>query len=81
MRSERGRDCGHYLMRNSMGEELTRENDTESRWKEHFVQSGGFSSASLFPGRKREAVTQGGTRGIVKGWENKHSRYIHVKQE
>ena len=44
----------------------------------------GFSSASLFPAKKREAVTQGGTRGIdhptwrkpqgagiVKGLENK----------
>ena len=47
----------------------------------------GFSSASLFPSRKREAVTKGGTRGIdhptrrktkgagivkvVKGWEDK----------
>ena len=51
-----------------------------------------FGSVSLFPARKREAVTQGGTRGvnqltqrrtqgtgIVKGWEDK--RYIHVKQE
>ena len=25
-------------MRNSMGEELTRENDIEGRWKEYFVQ-------------------------------------------
>ena len=47
----------------------------------------GFSSASLFPERKREAVTQGGTRGIdhptrrktqgagiYKGWEGKIDR-------
>ena len=25
-------------MRNSMGEELTQENDIEGRWKEYFVQ-------------------------------------------
>ena len=25
-------------MRNSLGEELTRENDIEGRWKEYFVQ-------------------------------------------
>ena len=44
----------------------------------------GFSSAFLFPARKREAVTEGGTRridhltwrrsqraGIVKDWEEK----------
>ena len=42
---------------------------------------GGFSSASLFPTRKRESVTQGGTiyhlmwrrtqvTSIVKGWED-----------
>ena len=43
-----------------------------------------FNSASLFPARKQEAVTQGGTKGIdhptqrkteavdiVKGWEGK----------
>ena len=54
----------------------------KSRGEEKVV---GFSSASLFPKRKREAVTQGGTRGIdhrtrrrrtqvagiVKGWEDK----------
>ena len=47
----------------------------------------GFSSAFLFPGRKQEAVTQGGTRGIdhpirrrtqgdgiVKGREDKRDR-------
>ena len=47
----------------------------------------GFSSASLFPTRKWESVTQGGTRGIdhlmrrrirgagiVKGWEDKWDR-------
>ena len=49
-----------------------------------------FSSASLFPARKREDVTQGGTMeprgidnltrrktqgaGIVKGWEDKRDR-------
>ena len=45
----------------------------------------GFSSASLFPARKLETVTQGGTKGIdhltrrrtqgvgiVKGWEDGH---------
>ena len=52
----------------------------KSRSEEKVV---GFSSASLFPARKREAVTQAGTRGIdhpmwrktqgaciVKGWKN-----------
>ena len=47
----------------------------------------GFSSVSLFPARKREEVTQGGTReknhptwrktkgaGIVKAWEDKRDR-------
>ena len=49
----------------------------------------GFSSASLFPTRKWEAVTQGGTikpeedhlprkrtqgAGIVKGWDDKRDR-------
>ena len=47
----------------------------------------GFSSASLFPARRREAVTQDGIRGIdhstrrrtqgagiVKGWEDKRDR-------
>ena len=47
----------------------------------------GFSSASLFPARKQEAVTHGGTRnidhltrrrnkgaGIVKGWEDNRGR-------
>ena len=47
----------------------------------------GFSSVSLFPARKREAFTQGGTRGIdhptrritqgagiIKSWENKRER-------
>ena len=47
----------------------------------------GFSSASLFPARKRDVITQGGDRGIdhsmrrktqgdgtVKGWEGKRDR-------
>ena len=50
----------------------------------------GFSSASLFPAKKRDAVTHGGTMepggidhltrrktlgaGIVKGWEDKRDR-------
>ena len=50
----------------------------------------GFSSASLFPARKWEAVTQGGTRGIdhpmgrktqgpgiVKDWED-NPDYGHI---
>ena len=49
----------------------------------------GFSSAFLFPAKKREAVNQGGTRGIdhltltgtqgtgiVKGWEDKGDREL-----
>ena len=49
----------------------------------------GISLASLFPARKREAITQGGTRGIdhptrrrtqvagiVRGWEDKRD---HVR--
>ena len=52
--------------------------NTESRGEEKVV---GFSSASLFPAKKREAVIQGGTNridpgktqgaGFVKGWEDK----------
>ena len=56
----------------------------------------GFTSAPLFPARKREAVTPDGTRGNrpLDAGENpgspyrqrqtrprSHSRYIHVKQE
>ena len=61
--------------------EVCEEKRKENRSKEKVV---GFSSASLFPARKREALTQGGTRGIdhltqrrnqeagvVKGWEDK----------
>ena len=54
-----------------------------------------FNSASLFPARKWEAVTQGRTRMIDNPkWRSQyrqklggqvrplvHSRYIHVKQE
>ena len=54
----------------------------ESRSEEKVV---GFSSVSLLPARKREAITQGGTPGLdhlrrtqgagmVKGWEYKGDR-------
>ena len=68
------------------GEE-ERQEKMKSRSEEKEV---GFSSASIFPVRKREAVTQGETieprgidhltqrtaqgAGIVKGWEDKRDR-------
>ena len=34
----KGENLRPLSMRNSMGEELTRENNIEGRWKEYFVQ-------------------------------------------
>ena len=75
------------------GEEKKKDRKTwKSRSEEKVV---GFSSASLFPARKREAVTQDGTRGIehLNPGSRYHQRlggqarprvpsgYIHVKYE
>ena len=70
----------------SLGDQDKREN-MKSRSEEKVV---GFSSSSLFPARKRNAVTQGVTRGIdhqtqrrtqgagiVKGWEDKRG-YLFI---
>ena len=80
-------DKGSYPSRQlkgiiSMWDQKTRkEENTKSRSEEKVA---GFKTASLFPARKREAVTEGGTGGtdhptwrktqgasIVKGWEEK----------
>ena len=37
------------------------EEEDRKTWKSRREEKVGFSSASLFPARKREAVTQGGT--------------------
>ena len=67
------------------GQEKRKDKKTRKSKSEEEVLN--FSSASLFPARKREPVIQGGTRGIdpltrrrtqgdgiVKGWEDKRDR-------
>ena len=66
------------------GQEKRKDRKTRKSKSEEKVVS--FSSAYLFPARKYEVVTQGGTRGIehptrrrtqgtgiVKGWEDKRN--------
>ena len=70
----------HYIVGGVRKDRKTRKSSSEEKVM-------GFCSASLFPARKREAVTQGGTRridhltgrktqgaGIAKGWEDKRDR-------
>ena len=67
------------------GQEKRKDRKTQKSRNEEKVV--GFSSSSLLPARKPEAVTQGGTRridnltwrrtqgaGIVKGWEDMQDR-------
>ena len=52
---------------------VRRRGKTENHKVRSEEKVGSFSSAFILPGRKWEAVTQGGTRGrasIVKGWED-----------
>ena len=72
-------------------EEKRKDRKTWKRWSEE--KDVGFSSASLFPARKLEAVIQGGSKGInhqtcrrtqeagiIKVWEDKRdSGYIPDK--
>ena len=63
----------------------TKVKKTRKGWSQDKVV--GFSSASIFSGRKWEAITQGGTKGldeptrritqragIIKGWEDNRDR-------
>ena len=51
-------------MRNSIGEEVTRENDIEVRWREYFVQLLNGDEISEVGVRKRI----GGNEKVVRRW-------------
>ena len=54
-------------MRNSMGKELTRENDTDGRWKEYFVKLlNGDEVRDVEGDIRRESF--GENERVVRGW-------------